>query len=290
MNSKNISNEGKMENKKSKVDFENLKSNFIIKKIFNYMRKNKPFKIMKYNKKLQKRLNLSINDYKECNQLYTNIEIELKFVNNKYGNFINIPKNDKKYYHIYFDNSNEEINRDYLNENDKVKTINIIIDYQVLSLKKLFYKCKFIYSIFFKKFFRINISDMSYMFYECSSLRELNLSNLNTNNVTNMSCMFSKCSLLQKLNLSNFNTNNVTDMSYMFCDCWSLRKLNISSFNTNNVTHMSQMFFGCSALDEINYSNFNTDNVISMGGMFYDCDNNLELKKKLKLQYKSINI
>ena len=95
MNSKNISNEGKKENKKSKVDFENLKSNFIIKKIFNYMRKNKPFKIMKYNKKLQKRLNLSINDYKECKQLYASIEIELKFIDNKYGNFINIPKNEK---------------------------------------------------------------------------------------------------------------------------------------------------------------------------------------------------
>ncbi len=59
------------------------------------MRKNKPFKIMKYNKKLQKRLNLSINDYKECKQLYASIEIELKFIDNKYGNFINIPKNEK---------------------------------------------------------------------------------------------------------------------------------------------------------------------------------------------------
>ena len=50
---------------KSKVCFENLKSNFIFKKILEYMKKNKSFEIIKYNKKLQKRLNLSINDYKE---------------------------------------------------------------------------------------------------------------------------------------------------------------------------------------------------------------------------------
>ena len=41
--------------------------------------------IVKYNKKLQNRLNLSIEDYKE----YSSIEIELKLVNNKYGKFIN---------------------------------------------------------------------------------------------------------------------------------------------------------------------------------------------------------
>ena len=67
-------------------------------------------------------------------------------------------------------------------------------------------------SIFFKKFYRNNITDMSYMFYECSSLKELNLSNFNTNNVTNMCHMFFGCSILKELNLSNFNTNKVTNM------------------------------------------------------------------------------
>ena len=36
---------------------------------------------MKYNKKIQQRLNLNINDYKN----YSLIEIELKLVDNKYG-------------------------------------------------------------------------------------------------------------------------------------------------------------------------------------------------------------
>ena len=136
MNSKYISNGEKQT--KNKFYFHKLKSNFIFKKILNYMKKNKLLDIMKYNKRLQKRLNLNINDYKEYSQLYSNIEIELKLVNNKYGEFLNIPDEDKEYYHIYFDNSNEEITRNYLNENEDIKIMKIIINYQVISFKNYF--------------------------------------------------------------------------------------------------------------------------------------------------------
>ena len=115
------------------------------------MKRKKSLNIMKYNKKLQTRLNISINDYKE----YSEIEIELKLADSKYGKFINIPDEEKKYYHIYFDNANKEIKRNYLEENEKVKMIKIIIDYQVKSFKELFYKCNCIESIFFKKFLEI---------------------------------------------------------------------------------------------------------------------------------------
>jgi len=57
MNSLNIS---KKEKSKSKIYLENIKSNFIFKKTLEYMKKNKSFEIMKYNKKLQKRLNLKL--------------------------------------------------------------------------------------------------------------------------------------------------------------------------------------------------------------------------------------
>ena len=60
---------------------------------------------MQYNKKLQKRLNININDYRECSK----IEIELKLVDQEYDKFINIPKKDKEYYHIYFDNSENKL-------------------------------------------------------------------------------------------------------------------------------------------------------------------------------------
>ena len=94
----------------------------------------------------------------------------------------------------------------WLNKNDKISKINIIIDYQVESFNKLFDDCKCIESICFKKFYRNNITNMSYMFCECSSLKELNLNNFNTNNVTDMNYMFSKCSDELKLKLkSKFN-------------------------------------------------------------------------------------
>ena len=65
MNSINISKDEKIKQIKSKSRLENLKSYFIFKKIFASIKKIKQLDILRYNKKLQKRLNLNINDYKE---------------------------------------------------------------------------------------------------------------------------------------------------------------------------------------------------------------------------------
>ena len=58
-----------------------------------------------------KRIDITINDYKEYfEKNYSSIEIEIKPVNGSNGKFINIKKNeDKKYYHIYFNNNEKEI-------------------------------------------------------------------------------------------------------------------------------------------------------------------------------------
>ena len=315
MNSRNISNEVKTKQMKSIGALENLKSNYIFKRILICLVKKKSLEIIKYNKKLQKIVNLSINDYKIYSELYSSIEIELKPVENKYGKLINISDKDKDFYHIYFDDSNEEKKRNYLNENEKVKIIKIIINYQVISFKDLFYNCDYISSINFKIFNRINITDMSDMFSICSSLEELNLSNFNTKNVTNMSNMFYICSKIKELNLSNFNTNNVTNMSFMFCGCSSLKELYINNFNTDKVTDMRGMFINCSSLKELNLSNFiiNNGTVISemfiscsslkelnlpyfnddkifcnCRGIFFGCSN--ELKNKVKIQNKKLMI
>ena len=227
MNSAHKSKDEKIKQIKSKNDLLNIKSHFIIQKIFDTIKKNKSLEIMKYYKKLQNRLNLTINNYKEYFKLYYSpIEIELKLVDKVFSkiiNFINIPQEEKEYYHIYFDDSKEEVKRkrNHVFKNDKVKKINITINYQVKSFKNLFQDCKCISSIFFKQFHRINITDMSHMFHGCSSLKDLNLSNFNTNNVTDMSHMFHHCSFLKKLNLSNFNTNNVINMNGMFMFCKS---------------------------------------------------------------------
>ena len=71
------------------------------------------------------------------------------------------------------------------------------MDYQIKSFNALFYDLNYISSIFFKKFYRIEIYDMEYMFSRSSSLKELNLSNFKTDNVTNMSYMFNLCSSLE---------------------------------------------------------------------------------------------
>ena len=137
MNSRNIS-------KKDQTNgFDNLKSDYFLRKLFDILKENKSLNIIKYNKKLQKRLNISIDNYKECSK----IEIELKLVDFEYDKlsndkFINIPKKDKKYYHIYFDNSKEEIKKYNLEKNEKVKMIKIIINYQVKSFKELFKNCE----------------------------------------------------------------------------------------------------------------------------------------------------
>ena len=223
MNSRNNNSKDKeMKQTKSNFVFEKIKSDYFLMKLLDIMKKNKMFEIVKYNKKLQKRLNLSINDYKEYFKEYTSIEIELRVKNRYYEEkFINIPYRNEKHYHIYFDNSSEEINRNYLEKDEKVETIKIIIDNPITSFRRLFYECGFVVSVFFKKFNRKNITDMSDMFRFgiISSIKKLDLSNFKTDNVKNMSGMFNGCSFLEELDLSNFNTNNVSNLKEMFYGC-----------------------------------------------------------------------
>ena len=147
--------------------------------------KKKSLNIIKYNKKIKDRINISIKDYKEYSEIYSPIELEIKPINNKYGKFINFKKENEIYYHIYFNNNKEEIKRNYLKENENVEKLKIIIDHQIKSFGELFNCCECIEYINFKKFYRNNIIDMRDMFSGCSSLKELNLSNFDTDNVTN---------------------------------------------------------------------------------------------------------
>ena len=290
MDSKDIINSEKEIEKlnlvKSNNKFINLRSDYFMQKLFGYIQKRISLKIIKCNINLQKRLNININNYKDFAEKFSSIELEIMPNQNEYGPFINIKEEDKKYFHIYFNDNKDEIKKTELNKEDKVTKINIIIDYHINSFSELFYDCKCIESINFKKFYRNNITDNSDMFSRCSSLKELNLYNFNTNNVTSMSGMFSGCSALKILNISNFITNNVTSMSCMFSGCSSLNELNVSNFNTNNVTNMYGMFYACSSLKELNLNNFNTNNVTNKLFMFYGCLD--ELKLKIKSQFKNL--
>ena len=267
MESNNLISKEKRRNKRKKSNkfdkFYKIKADYFLQKVFDNLKKKISLNIVKYNKNIKNRIKMDIKDYKEYSEKYSSIEMEIKPVKNKYGEFINIKEENEIYYHIYFNNNKEEVKGEYKNfirEDDKIKTIIIKIDYQITSFEYLFSYCNCIKSINFKKFYRNNIDNMKGMFYWCESLKELNLNNFNSINATDMSEMFSACSSLKELNLNNFETKNVTNMSYMFEGCYSLKNLNLDNFNTNKVTNMASMFYECS----------------------------YELKKKIKNKYKNL--
>jgi len=62
---------------KSESVLHNVKSKFILKKIFNHLLKRINLEIIKYNKKLQNIFTFSIKDYKEFRSLFSPIELEI---------------------------------------------------------------------------------------------------------------------------------------------------------------------------------------------------------------------
>ena len=120
----------------SNNQLKNVKSHYIIQLIFEYMTERKYLEVIRYNKSIQKRIDININHY----IVKTSIELDIIPMKDKYGKFININEEDKKYFHIYFnDNKKKEIENTLLNKDDNVSKISIIIDYQIKSFSKLFY-------------------------------------------------------------------------------------------------------------------------------------------------------
>ena len=78
----NVSKENNKENESAKPNLilENIKSRYILSKIYDNMTKKKKLEIVKYNKRIQNRLNLDIKDYKE----YREIEIEIIPIKSKH--------------------------------------------------------------------------------------------------------------------------------------------------------------------------------------------------------------
>ena len=209
-----------------------IRNKYILKLIFEHLNQRIFLEIIKYNKMIQKRLDININNYKEY--LQTEIEVFPKRIKS-INYFINIPeKESKKYFHIYFnDNNKKEIKRNYFTNKEEITKIKIIIDYEIKSFNRLFEEYKCIEKINFIKFNRKDIKDMSFMFFNCSSLKELNISCLKTNNVKNMSYMFFNCSSLKELNISHFDFHNVNNMEYMFLGCSDELLMDIKNKNPN---------------------------------------------------------
>ena len=266
-----------------------IRSRYILKEISEHLNQKKLLQIIRYNKQLRRRLEKRLEDYRKA---YSKTIIEIEPVENICGKIINYININKSYYHIYFNDSKEEINRNIITQEDKVHKIKIIIDYEIKSFYNLFHKIKTLKKVNFIKFTNNDIYNMSRMFYNCSSLEEINFSNFNTDKVKDMSNMFRECSSLKKLNLNKFNTTNVTNMCGMFYGCSSLENLNLSAFNIKKVSDMSGMFYNCSSLKELNLLNFkNTDKTI-LEFIFVGCSSLKELKceeKPLNIEYERLN-
>ena len=99
----------KLNPNKSKNKFINLKSDYILKRLFNNIPKSISLKIIKCNINIQKRLNININNYKDYSEKFSSIEFEIIPIQNKYGSFIKIKEEDKKKFHIYFNDNKKEI-------------------------------------------------------------------------------------------------------------------------------------------------------------------------------------
>ena len=85
--------------------FENIKSKYILKLIFDYLNEKKCFDIIKYTKKIQQTINKNSNDYKKLLEIEIEIMIDKNKMHFEKNNFININEKDRKYYHIYFDDN-----------------------------------------------------------------------------------------------------------------------------------------------------------------------------------------
>ena len=54
---------------------QNLKSDYFMQKFFDYIQKRRTLKTIRYNKSIQKRININIIHYKEYSEKYSSIEI-----------------------------------------------------------------------------------------------------------------------------------------------------------------------------------------------------------------------
>ena len=231
---------------------ENIRSKYILEQVAENIKENTLLKLIKYNKNLQSRLNKDFQTYKNY---YNQIVIEVTPGKRRdLKTFINIEKDDKQYFHFYFNEENKEAQETNIDYN--TSKIIIKIDKEIKSFKGLFRWCSNIEKIKFIKFKRKDITDMSYMFAYCTSLNELIL--------------------------NEFHTDNVTDMSHMFMNCGLLKEINLKNFKTDKVINMSNMFLGCSSLQILDVGNLVFNKELSMFCMFHKCSE--ELKNKLKSQ------
>ena len=176
-----------------------IRSKYILKEIFSYIKIYVCLELIKYNKNLQNRLKKTILDYKN----YSIIIIDIFPKQGAFGKFINIDLSKlKDFIAIYFikKEGNEKIERNFIKKDETINHITIILNTKgIKSLKGLFSRCDSILEIKFTYFLAGNIKYMDYMFAECSNLTKIDFKEFDTSSVLSMDYMFYKCSNLEEL-------------------------------------------------------------------------------------------
>ena len=74
----------------SNNQIKNVKSHYIIQLIFEYMTERKYLETIRYNKSIQKRIDININHYKDYFETKTSIELDIIPIKGKYGEFMTL--------------------------------------------------------------------------------------------------------------------------------------------------------------------------------------------------------
>ena len=73
-----------------------LKSDYFIQKFFEYMTERKLLETIRYNKNIQKRINININRYKAYSETKTSLELDIIPMKCECDEFIKIKEEDEK--------------------------------------------------------------------------------------------------------------------------------------------------------------------------------------------------
>ena len=191
-----INNDKKEETEIQKNSFDNIKSKYVLKQIFDMLNRKTMLKIINYCKKIQQRIEITIEDFIEL----CKVEIEVMPNDLYVGDIrlINIPADMKSYCHIFIDDDPKEYFSETIPREKVVKKVKIILDYQMVNFEHLFKLCGSFKYIHFKRFKRNDITTMNDMFKGCIGLKEINFEQFNTENVRDMNSVFSECFTLKK--------------------------------------------------------------------------------------------
>ena len=130
-----------------------IQSKYIMKLIMDNLKVKMRLNLMKYNKNLQKKLDIKLKDYAEYSKIVIIEIVPSKVLQKAY--FINFEPGEKDYIKIYFDGKRRKEN--YIIKKDITSKIKIIIKSEFKKFDSLFYHCKCTQKITFVCFNRVDI-------------------------------------------------------------------------------------------------------------------------------------